>query len=139
MLQICDNIKYFRLLHGFTKEEIAQKLGVHLNTYGNWEVKTQPSIEVIKQIAAIHGVHYTQIIDRKDELVNSIQPDQQLPPDKQSVAIALRKLAEIVEGLDCSSIGQMPEEENTKKLKEARDSGMIPGKGKPGKGKTDKA
>jgi DNA-binding XRE family transcriptional regulator len=47
---------------GFTQEEMAKRLGVHINTYINWEKKTgNISISKAKEIASILEVNICNI------------------------------------------------------------------------------
>ena len=50
-------LKKERILKGFTKEELAEKLGVNRNTIYNWESgRTRPRIDMVRELDFIFGV-----------------------------------------------------------------------------------
>lgn len=50
-------LRQHRLVREISKEEMAQKLGVHINTYSNWENEPQKiSIEAAYKICNIFGI-----------------------------------------------------------------------------------
>lgn len=47
----CDNLKLLRLDIGLSQKKVADRMGIAVSTYANWEQgRTEPSIVDIKQI-----------------------------------------------------------------------------------------
>lgn len=62
-MQICKNIEQIRVSKGLGVTEMAKRLGIARTTYANFEKETEPSVDRIKSIAEVLGVHYVEIID----------------------------------------------------------------------------
>ncbi|MDI1254580.1 MAG: helix-turn-helix transcriptional regulator [Flavobacterium sp.] len=63
-LNIGDNVKKFRELKGFTREQMADYLNLSVSAYGNIERnKTDLTISRIQQIAEILEVDMSQILN----------------------------------------------------------------------------
>lgn len=57
-------LTYYRKLAGLTQAEIAQRLGVTMNTISNYEKgHTTPTMEVVVKLAHILGVTTDQLLD----------------------------------------------------------------------------
>lgn len=55
-------LKQRRLINDFTQEEMANKIGVHINTYRNWEEEpSKISIEKAKKIASALNISINEI------------------------------------------------------------------------------
>ena len=52
-----DNLVMLRNLHGFSQEEIAEKIGISRQAYAKWESgATVPDIEKCARLASVYGV-----------------------------------------------------------------------------------
>ena len=59
-------LKELRLQHGFSQEEIAEKIGVKRNTYSDWENgKCKPNYEKLEKIADFFGVSLDWLFGRE--------------------------------------------------------------------------
>ena len=57
------NMKKFRLSHGMTQEELAEKMFVTRQTISNWETgKSQPDLETLSAVSEIFSVEPTELI-----------------------------------------------------------------------------
>ena len=55
-------LKQRRMIQNFTQEQMASKIGVHINTYRNWEEQPQKiSIEKAKKISAALNISINEI------------------------------------------------------------------------------
>ncbi len=58
-----DNLVMLRRIHGFSQEEIAEKIGISRQAYGKWEKGTTiPDIEKCSQLAKIYGITIDDLI-----------------------------------------------------------------------------
>lgn len=61
-------IRQWRRVQEITQEQMAEKLGIHINTYQNWEEAPEKiSIGKAIEIAKIFGVSLNDITFRKQE------------------------------------------------------------------------
>ena len=59
-------LKELRLQHGFSQEELAEKIGIKQNSYGDWENgKCKPNYEKLEKIADFFGVSLDWLFGRK--------------------------------------------------------------------------
>lgn len=59
-------LKELRLQHGFSQEELAEKIGIKQNTYSDWENgKCKPNYEKLEKIADFLGVSLDWLFGRK--------------------------------------------------------------------------
>ena len=56
-IKFCENLKSVRLSCNLTQKQVAEKLGVVVSCYANWEQgRTEPSVEMLKRLAKIYQV-----------------------------------------------------------------------------------
>lgn len=73
---IKDNLILLRKLHGFSQEEIAEKIGISRQAYGKWEKgETIPDIEKCDLLASIYGITIDSLIHTK-----KLADDTMMPP-----------------------------------------------------------
>lgn len=61
-------VKQWRRAKDITQEQMAKELGVHVNTYQNWEEAPEKiSIEKAVQIANIFNVPFDEVSFKKEE------------------------------------------------------------------------
>lgn len=59
-------LKELRLQHGFSQEELAEKIGIKRNTYSDWEHgKCKPNYEKLEKIADFFSVSLDWLFGRK--------------------------------------------------------------------------
>ena len=59
-------LKELRLQHGFSQEELAEKIGIKQNSYSDWEHgKSKPNYEKLEKIADFFGVSLDWLFGRK--------------------------------------------------------------------------
>ena len=59
-------LKELRLQHGFSQEELAEKIGIKQNSYSDWEHgKCKPNYEKIEKIADFFGVSLDWLFGRE--------------------------------------------------------------------------
>ena len=59
-------LKELRLQHGFSQEELAEKIGIKQNSYSDWENgKCKPNYKKIEKIADFWGVSLDWLFGRK--------------------------------------------------------------------------
>ena len=59
-------LKELRLQHGFSQEELAEKIGIKRNSYSDWENgKSKPNYEKLEKIADFFGVSLDWLFGRK--------------------------------------------------------------------------
>lgn len=67
----CERLKEIRAESECSQKNIANKLGIPLSTYANWEQgRTEPSIEDIFKLLIIYGIDANDLFD-KDSLKNN--------------------------------------------------------------------
>lgn len=63
MSTISDNLKYIRLIRGYTLTNVGKLLGKTPNTISNWENgKASPPIEDALQLCEIYGITIDQLV-----------------------------------------------------------------------------
>lgn len=91
------NLAYFRKLAGLTQQQVAEKLNLNRTTYTKYETgASEPSIEILKQIAVILKVDVASILaDDNSATVNDAQSDdlQGFEPELRNLIINYRALA----------------------------------------------
>jgi AbrB family looped-hinge helix DNA binding protein len=71
-----DNLLTLRSLHGYSQEEIAEKIGISRQAYAKWESgATIPDIEKCQRLAQVYGVSIDSLV--KTETVEGLGT---LPP-----------------------------------------------------------
>ena len=59
-------LKELRLQHGFSQEELAEKIGIKQNSYSDWEHgKSKPNYEKLEKIADFFGVSLDWLFGRE--------------------------------------------------------------------------
>lgn len=59
-------LKELRLQHGFSQEELAEKIGIKRNSYSDWEnSKCKPNYEKLEKIADFFGVSLDWLFGRE--------------------------------------------------------------------------
>lgn len=71
-----ENLMMLRSLHGFTQEQIAEKIGISRQAYAKWESgATVPDIEKCKLLADVYGTTTDSLISTvTEERVGMIPP-----------------------------------------------------------------
>lgn len=65
-MNLSDNMKAFREKLGLPRKEVAEKIGVSLSTYTNYEAgHRKPSIDVLPRIAAALNVSIDELLGHK--------------------------------------------------------------------------
>lgn len=60
----CENLKLLRTEKHLLQKEVAEKLGVPLSTYANWEQgRTEPSIEDIYKLFEVFETDANELFD----------------------------------------------------------------------------
>lgn len=71
-----DNLAMLRNIHGFSQEQIAEKIGISRQAYAKWETGvTVPDIEKCSRLAAVYGVTVDELIKTRE-----IEGIGKLPP-----------------------------------------------------------
>lgn len=66
-------LREYRKKTGLSQDEVAQKLGVHNTTYGNWELgKTEPGIETLIKLADFYHTTIDELVGRPTSLINKM-------------------------------------------------------------------
>ena len=66
-----DNLMMLRTIHGFSQEEIAEKIGISRQAYAKWESgATIPDVQKCDLLAKVYGVTVDSLL--KDENVDGI-------------------------------------------------------------------
>ncbi len=90
------NLTYFRKLAGLTQNQVAEKLNLNRTTYTKYETgASEPSIEILKQIAAILNVDVASILaDEESAKVSDSQNDdlEGFEPELRNLIIGYRAL-----------------------------------------------
>ena len=61
------NLAFLRVTHGFSQEEIAERLGVSRQAYARWEKgATVPDIEKCSVLARVYGITLNSLIDEEE-------------------------------------------------------------------------
>ena len=78
-----ENLAVLRKLHGYSQEEIAEKIGISRQAYAKWESgATVPDIEKSMILADIYGVSLDSLIRSSDD---SSQEDTVLSPKGKNI------------------------------------------------------
>ena len=60
---LSDNLIMLRNIHGFSQEEVAEKIDISRQAYAKWESgKTIPDIEKCSRLAELYGVTLDSLI-----------------------------------------------------------------------------
>lgn len=63
-----DKLRELRKIEGWTQEEVAKRIGVSKQTYSHYEnEKRKPSLDTIKELAAVYSVKLDDIFTENDE------------------------------------------------------------------------
>ena len=63
-----ENLAMLRNIHGYTQEEIADKIGISRQAYAKWESGiTIPDIEKCSQLAELYGVSLDSLVHKEEE------------------------------------------------------------------------
>ena len=63
-----ENLAMLRNIHGYTQEEIADKIGISRQAYAKWESGiTIPDIEKCAQLAELYGVSLDSLAKKEEE------------------------------------------------------------------------
>ncbi len=85
---IADNLISLRKQHGYTQNELAEKLNYSDNTISRWEhAEITPSIETLEQIANIYNVPLEFLI--KENISKTIESDDKAYTRRKLVSILL--------------------------------------------------
>lgn len=58
-----EYLRYLRTEHGYTQQDIADKLGIHRSTYTYYENgKTEPNLDIVKKLTEIYNIPADDII-----------------------------------------------------------------------------
>lgn len=64
-------LKALRVLYGMTQKEIANEIGVNVDTWSNYEnAKTFPNTKVLNRIQEVFGVTYSDLIFSRELQLN---------------------------------------------------------------------
>lgn len=62
-----DNLTMLRSMHGFSQEELAEKIGISRQAYAKWESgATVPDIEKCMALAKVYGVSIDSLVKTED-------------------------------------------------------------------------
>lgn len=102
------NLRLIREELGLSQKELAEKLNVsHTNIY-NYEVgRTEPSIEVLKQLATVLGVSVGYLVGAEDEDGRPVPQD--LPEQDRELLKAFHKLRPFEQETVLTQIGALVE------------------------------
>ena len=65
------SLKEIRKKLGYSQDEVAKNLGVHLTTYGKWELEqTEPDISNLIKLSKLFKVSIDQLIGTDTETIN---------------------------------------------------------------------
>lgn len=65
------SLKEIRKKLGYSQDEVAKNLGVHLTTYGKWELEqTEPDINNLIKLSKLFKVSVDQLIGTETETIN---------------------------------------------------------------------
>ena len=71
-----DNLVMLRNLHGYSQEEISEKIGISRQAYAKWETgATVPDIEKCKLLAEVYGTSIDNLLKTE-----TLDGKEQLPP-----------------------------------------------------------
>ena len=71
-----DNLKILRRLHGYSQEEIAEKIDISRQAYAKWETgATVPDIEKCKRLADVYGTTIDSLLE-----TTTVDSKQVMPP-----------------------------------------------------------
>lgn len=66
-----DNLAMLRTMHGYSQEELAERIGISRQAYGKWESgATVPDIEKCQRLADVYGVTIDSLV--KTESIEGI-------------------------------------------------------------------
>ena len=71
-----DNLVMLRNLHGYSQEEISEKIGISRQAYAKWETgATVPDIEKCRLLAEVYGTSIDNLVKTE-----TLDGKEQLPP-----------------------------------------------------------
>ena len=71
-----DNLAMLRNLHGYSQEEISEKIGISRQAYAKWETgATVPDIEKCRLLAEVYGTSIDNLVKTE-----TLDGKEQLPP-----------------------------------------------------------
>ena len=63
-MELAEQIRYFRSRSGLSREELAERTGIHANTLGKYESgRRKPKVEQLKRIADGLGISVIEFLD----------------------------------------------------------------------------
>jgi len=78
-----DNLVSLRNLHGYSQEEIAEKIDISRQAYAKWETgATVPDIEKCRQLASVYGVTIDSLVKTEAFDGKGLSP---LPPKGKNI------------------------------------------------------
>lgn len=70
-----ENISILRSVHGYSQEEVAEKIGVSRQAYAKWEKgETVPDVERCQKLAELYGVTIDSLVNYSDQIGTTILP-----------------------------------------------------------------
>lgn len=90
-VSICDNIKRFRTLKGWSQQQIADMVGEKRSTYAEWERNTVPKADILLKIANILGVELGELLatdeksDNRSDYLKDRQKKKNDKPKKKQI------------------------------------------------------
>lgn len=97
-----ERIRFYRKNSGFTQREVAERLGVDLKTYTNWEnSRVDLTRDKIEKVASVLGIEF-------EKIWNELEFQRRVVPEEQKY-----KPAEVREGdIEYNSVSKLLEELN---------------------------
>ena len=70
-------LRAIRINNGWTQDEMAQKIGVSVDTLRNYELcKTYPDVPIINKIIEVTGIEYNNIIFLPNKYAESVNKEE---------------------------------------------------------------
>lgn len=77
-MSVSDKIKLVRQAKGFTQEDVAEKLGMSSNAYGDIERgASDPKLSKLQKISDILGIHLSELLNLNEKTTLSINFNKQ--------------------------------------------------------------
>ena len=65
------SLKEIRKKTGLSQDDISKKIGVHITTYGKWELgQTEPDIKNLIKLADFYNVTVDELLGREADTIN---------------------------------------------------------------------
>lgn len=65
------SLKEIRKKLGYSQDEVAKQLGVHLTTYGKWELgQTEPDVNNLIKLSQIYRVSIDELVGAETDMIN---------------------------------------------------------------------